>query len=182
MQERKTCTVSGRRLNRLGERLEYPRVVDECSWRSSDWSFQARANLINQVSWVSRRLITHWPGWTKPGAITAATSSGTDDGVGIQDRIASRSLRFFAAEMAPFQMMRKCTTCSSAISCTAPGDAGASWSWSFSRKRLSFVRSGRPMKYFSNSSRCSTVQMATPGVRRESPDRRTSESHRACRA
>ena len=90
--------------------------------RSPGKSFQARQNRISHVSWVSRRVITHWPGWTMPGAIASSTSAGTAHGTGIHDTIASRSLRFFAADIAPVQIIRKCTACNSAMSWMASGE------------------------------------------------------------
>ena len=58
-----------------------------------------------------------------PGAIASSTSSGTVHGTGIHERIVSRSLRFFAAEIAPVQMIGKWTACNSAISWIASGEA-----------------------------------------------------------
>ena len=143
-------------------------------------SFQTDENRISQVICVSRRVMPQVPGWTSPGAIACTTSAGTSGGAGIHARIALRMLTFVAAEIAPTQIMRKCTACSSAISCLASGETPASWSRSFSSYRLPGVVSGCATNARSSSSRCPLVQIAVPGVNSESPGPRTSVSQRAC--
>ena len=144
--------------------------------------FHAAENRISQVICVSRRVMAHVPGWTSPGDIASATSAGTSGGAGIHARIVLMMPSLVAAEIAPIQIIRKCTACSSAISCLASGETPASWPRSFSSYRRPGVRSGCATKASSSSSRCSLVHTGVPGVNSESPGPSTSFSHRLCSA
>ena len=180
VEDRHLRTVRRRRINAPVNSFSAQGSATSACLCGSGSSFQADENRISQVICVSRRVMTQVPGWTSPGAIACTTSAGTSGGAGIHARIALRMLTFVATEIAPTQMMRKCTACSSAISCLASGETPASWSRSFSSYRLPGVVSGCATNARSSSSRCPLVQIAVPGVNSESPGPRTAVSHRAC--